>query len=75
MLAAQNGHELCLRVLLEAKADPNKATSDGETALMFAAQNGHELCLRVLLEAGAVELPDADRKSNPACGVMCCALM
>jgi serine/threonine-protein phosphatase 6 regulatory ankyrin repeat subunit B len=53
MSAAQNGHESCVRVLLEANADPNKAKSNGPTALMLAAQNGHESCVRVLLEAGA----------------------
>ena len=53
MAAAKNGHEPCLRALLEAKADPTQATSDGATALIAAAQNGHEPCLRVLLEAKA----------------------
>ena len=58
MKAAQNGDKLCLRVLLEAKADPNQAkpdgwTDSGWTALMSAAQNGHERCVHVLLESGA----------------------
>jgi ankyrin repeat protein len=52
MFAAQNGHEQVALVLLEAKADPNKATPNGVTALMFAAQNGHEQVV-VLLKAGA----------------------
>jgi ankyrin repeat protein len=34
-------------------ADPNKARSDGVTALMLAAQNGHEQVALVLLEAKA----------------------
>ena len=50
MLSAQNGHELVARVLLKAKADPNKATKLGTTALMKASENGHELVARVLLE-------------------------
>ncbi len=37
MFAAQNGHEQVALVLLEAKADPNKAESNGVTALMCAA--------------------------------------
>ena len=53
IFAARNGHEPCLRALLEAKADPNQAESDGRTALIVAAQNGHEPCLLALLEAGA----------------------
>ncbi len=53
MLAAQNGHEQVALVLLEAKADPNQAESDGLTALMLAAENGHEQVALVLLEAKA----------------------
>jgi ankyrin repeat protein len=53
MFAAQNGHEQVALVLLEAKADPNKAESDGVTALMLAAQNGHKQLALVLLEAKA----------------------
>jgi len=49
-----DGHEPFVRILLEAQADPNKARSDGTTALMLAAQHGHEPCVRDLLEAGAV---------------------
>jgi hypothetical protein len=56
IIAAENGHERCAHVLLEAKADPNKAASDGGTALMCAAQNGHEQVALVLLEAGAAWL-------------------
>ena len=37
-----------LRALLEAKADPNQARSDGRTALIFPAVNGHEPCLHTL---------------------------
>ena len=53
MKASANGHELVARVLLEAKADPNKATKLGTTALMKASENGHELVARALLEAKA----------------------
>ena len=45
--------EQVLRALLEAKADPNKATKLGTTALIKACENGHELCARALLENGA----------------------
>jgi ankyrin repeat protein len=53
MLAAGNGHEQVALVLLEAKADPNMARSDGGTALMLAARYGHEQVALVLLEAKA----------------------
>ena len=42
MFAAQNGHDLCARALLEANADPETQTLKGSTALILAAQNGHE---------------------------------
>jgi uncharacterized protein len=42
--------EQVVRALLEAKADPEKQTLKGNTALIFAAQNGHDLCARALLE-------------------------
>ena len=41
MFAAQNNHEQCLRELLVAKADPNKANAKGFVALMHACQSGH----------------------------------
>jgi len=53
MLAAESGHEQVALVLLEARADPNQAKSDGWTALMLAAANGHEQVGLVLLEAKA----------------------
>jgi ankyrin repeat protein len=53
MLAAARGHEQIALVLLEAKADPNKAQPDGVTALMIAAVYGHEQVALVLLEAKA----------------------
>jgi len=58
MIAAKLGRERCAHVLLKAKADPNKATSDGRTALIIAADNyghygDHEPFVRILLEAQA----------------------
>ena len=53
MWAAQFGHDLCARALLEAKADLEKQTAKGWTALILSCQNGHDLCARALLEAGA----------------------
>ena len=71
MVAAERGHKDLLPILLEAKADPNMATSvntphhlttrGGVTALMIAAHHGYEQIAHVLLEAGAIvdtQLPD-----------------
>ena len=46
MSCCQNGHELCARALLEAKADPNKANNNGFTALMHSCQGGGDLIFR-----------------------------
>jgi len=51
MIAAQDGHEPCVRVLLESKADPNQMNYAGQAASMIASERGHERCARVLLEA------------------------
>ena len=42
MLAAGNGHERVVELLLQRGAEINKQDSDGWTALMYAADNGHE---------------------------------
>ena len=53
MQACKNGHELCARALLEAKADPNVENKDHVTALNFACNWGHEACALLLLRNGA----------------------
>ena len=60
-VAAQQGNEAVLRVLIEAGADVNHADVHGVTALFIATYNGHESSVRVLAKAGA----DVDKaKSN-----------
>ena len=51
-MAAQEGHADCLRLLLEAGCDKDKAREDGGTPVSIAAHNGHVACLRLLEEAG-----------------------
>ncbi|KAG8457834.1 hypothetical protein KFE25_005103 [Diacronema lutheri] len=54
MLASTEGHAHCVRALLGAAADVNRATEEhGSTALMLASIGGHVECLRVLLGGGA----------------------
>ena len=52
-MAAQNGHEAVVRALIEAGADVNQATEEGETPLYIAAQDGREAVMRALIQAGA----------------------
>ncbi|CAM9281706.1 unnamed protein product [Chrysoparadoxa australica] len=53
IIAAANGHEACVRVLLDGGADLNAAKVNGYTALMDAAQEGHLSVLQLLLQRGA----------------------
>ncbi|PRW57847.1 ankyrin repeat [Chlorella sorokiniana] len=53
ILAAQLGHETCVRELLAASADSSAADRAGNTAAYYAAQAGDWHCLRRLLSAGA----------------------
>ena len=60
MGAAQNGHELCARALLEADAAVDHVAANGATALIIAAIDGSESCIQLLLDAGAdreIEMP------------------
>ena len=43
--ASEDGHESCVRAMLEAKDAKN---NDGMTALMDAPQNGHEIVATLL---------------------------
>ena len=54
LVAAREGHLEIVRLLLEAGADKDAATTtDGATALLLAAFQGHLEVVRLLLEAGA----------------------
>lgn len=44
---------LNVRALMEAGADVNKATDDGETPLLQATFGGHEAVAQLLKDAGA----------------------
>ena len=48
-IAAQFGHEACLRKLLAARSDPSIRRADGLSPLAYAAASGHCDCLQALL--------------------------
>ena len=52
-IAATNGHEGVVRLLLERGAQREAANKNGATPLFIAAQRGHEGVVRLLLEGGA----------------------
>jgi ankyrin repeat protein len=52
-LAAQNGHEKTVKVLLDSGANTEAKTKKDRTALHLAAQNVHGKVVRVLLDSGA----------------------
>ncbi|CAN0402632.1 unnamed protein product, partial [Discosporangium mesarthrocarpum] len=51
--AAERGHVSCVKLLLQAGADPDAPDEDQVAPVLVAAQEGHEDCLRELLAAGA----------------------
>ena len=60
MLAAENGHIQCVRLMLKSGADVNQSSKIEVsfsilriTALMFAVREGHHLCVQMLIQAGA----------------------
>ena len=53
ILASRNGHEDCVRQLLEWFADVEIRDNDDESALDVACMNGHKDCVKELLDAEA----------------------
>jgi len=53
MYASENGHEPCVRALIETGANINATNKLGQTALKLASSKGHAPCARALIEAGA----------------------
>ena len=68
--ASQASGPTCLRRLLEAGADIEKADDGGMTGLHWAAGCGQSDCLRMLLEAGA----EKDKPDNEGQTPMYCAV-
>jgi ankyrin repeat protein len=47
-IAAKEGHQKCVAMLIKAKADVNHTTISGYTPLMIAKRKGHVECARIL---------------------------
>lgn len=60
--AVQEGHSNCVRKLILAGANMNKADGCGNTALVMAATLGKESCLKILIQAGT-DLNVANRQT------------
>ncbi|KAL3933353.1 MAG: hypothetical protein SGPRY_000314 [Prymnesium sp.] len=52
-IAAREGHNVCVRILIEARADLWSTSFFGMTPAYIAAQRGNVECLRLLIEASA----------------------
>ncbi len=52
-VAAANGHENVVRLLLESGAEVDQANGDGMKPLQLASMNGHKDLVRLLVSAGA----------------------
>lgn len=64
ILAAQNGREAGLKILLD-KADPNTADRSGLTPLFYAALSDELGCIDLLVAAGAQVEHQDDQKRQP----------
>jgi ankyrin repeat protein len=53
LIAAENGHEKVVKVLLDSGAEKEAKEKGGRTALHIAAQKGHERIVTLLQESGA----------------------
>jgi ankyrin repeat protein len=57
LVAARNGHEAVVRLLLEnGKVNVESKDGYGQTLLSVAAENGHEAVVQLLLKTGKVNV-------------------
>lgn len=60
-LAVRGGWNIIVRLLLEARAEPNCCDADGETPLMTCVSDGNMEAMKMLLESGAkIDIVDAE---------------
>ncbi|KAI4130709.1 MAG: hypothetical protein LQ338_001610 [Usnochroma carphineum] len=59
--AAREGHDGCIRVLLERpEVDPSASVVNNQTSLSAAAEHGHTLCVLLLLQDGRFDINAAN---------------
>ncbi len=65
LIAATNGYDEVVKLLLAAKIDPNKPNSRGETPLHCAARRGYAKIVKKLVKGGAAlnKAPEATRET------------
>lgn len=63
--ASEMGSTECVKILLQAGANPNKFEYDGWSALHWAARNGHVEVLKLLLDYGALIDPTDSAGHTP----------
>ena len=66
MIAANNGHERAVELLLQRGAEVDLQDSDGWTALMCAADNGHERVRGRVAAAARGEDQQAEERCSTA---------
>ena len=53
-IAAREGYDECLRILIRAKATVDDADNSGQTPILYAVNKGHAACLKMLIDAGGI---------------------
>ena len=70
-IAARRGHAEVVELLLQARADKERARNDGTTPLSIAAQaasrNGYQRILQLLVDAGQIQKGQEMMEKHPCC--------
>ena len=56
-IAAREGYDECLRILIRAKATLDCADNSRHMPIMHAVRNGHAACVKMLIDAGGMGIP------------------
>jgi ankyrin repeat protein len=63
-IAAANGHEAVVKLLLEKDVDVDSKDRSGRTPLSWAAENGHEPIVRLLVDHGGIDVNSKDTSNG-----------